>query len=81
MILDCFDMCSECNGYYHQMCHIEETAEISGHKSDLVSKKNLPKLCPACKRQNASIFNKGKAEYIYLNLIISNFNFFVFIIK
>uniref|UniRef100_W8CCV3 Uncharacterized protein n=1 Tax=Ceratitis capitata TaxID=7213 RepID=W8CCV3_CERCA len=61
---DCFDMCSECNGYYHQMCHIEETAEISGHKSDLVSKKNLPKLCPACKRQNASIFNKDELQSV-----------------
>lgn len=54
----CFDECLECKGFYHQLCHIEEDEKTIDHTNVPVQENVLQNLCPACKRQRSSLFNK-----------------------
>lgn len=62
----CFDECLECKGFYHQLCHIEEDEKTIDHTNVPVQENVLQNLCPACKRQRSSLFNKGKVLNIAL---------------
>ncbi|XP_067634610.1 uncharacterized protein Lint-1 isoform X2 [Eurosta solidaginis] len=58
----CFEQCTECKCYYHQLCHKEENYKGNNYKGALVLQSKQRKLCPACRRLLSSTFIKAEGQ-------------------